>query len=105
MSLKQVILVRTDLKMPKGKMAVQVAHASLEAALKVDDRILSSWKREGMKKVVLKVENKEELNKYLRKARALGIRTSLITDAGKTFFETKTTTCGAIGPGLSQIFV
>jgi peptidyl-tRNA hydrolase, PTH2 family len=100
MSLKQVILVRMDLKMPKGKLCVQSAHASVDACLKVDKNTLNSWRREGMKKVVLKVRDKHELLLLLRKARALGLMTSLITDAGKTFFATRTTTCGAIGPAL-----
>ena len=50
--MKQVILVREDLKMPRGKMIAQCAHASLEAALKSNK--LNEWKRKGTKKVILK---------------------------------------------------
>jgi peptidyl-tRNA hydrolase, PTH2 family len=102
MSYKQVILVRTDLKMPKGKLAVQVAHASVDAVLGSSDEKVKAWKREGMKKVVLKVANKKELMDYIKKARNLKIKTALITDAGKTFFDTHATTCCALGPELEN---
>ena len=52
MSFKQVILVRADLKMPKGKLAVQVAHASVEAALGSSQEKVNAWKRNGMKKIM-----------------------------------------------------
>jgi PTH2 family peptidyl-tRNA hydrolase len=57
--MKQVILVRMDLKMPAGKLAAMVAHASVEAALKSDYDILKVWKSLEMKKVVLKVKDKK----------------------------------------------
>ncbi len=96
--MKQVILVRSDLKMSKGKLAVQVAHASVEAVLKSSTPNVNAWRRTGMKKVVLKVIDKEDLMYYLKKARSHKLITGLITDAGKTFFDTQTTTCCAIGP-------
>ncbi len=98
MSSKQVILVRDDLKMPKGKLAVQVAHASVEAVLGCSSEKVNAWRREGMKKVVLRVVDEEDLRFYLNKARSHKIKTAIITDAGKTFFKTSTTTCCAIGP-------
>src|SRR3989344_2809593 len=98
MELKQVILVRGDLKMPKGKMAIQACHASVEAALRSDVDKLQSWRKQGMKKVILKVKDKKELIKYNQMAKDSGFTTALITDAGKTYFDTATTTCLAIGP-------
>jgi len=98
MRYKQVILARTDLKMPKGKLAVQVAHASVEAVFGSAKDKVEFWRKEGMKKVVLKVSNLSEMKKYLIKARDYKLKTALITDAGKTFFDTSTTTCCAIGP-------
>ena len=53
--MKQVILVRNDLRMPKGKLSSQVAHASLEAALKSNK--LKEWRSKGTKKVILKVKD------------------------------------------------
>lgn len=95
---KQVILVRQDLKLPKGKMAAQAAHASVEAVLKSDDEIIRDWRNEGMKKIVLKVENEKELIKFFQTAKDKGIIASLITDAGKTVVAPGTKTCVAIGP-------
>ena len=62
--MKQVILVRMDLKLPKGKLAAQVAHASTEALLKSHKDDITKWRSEGMKKVVLKVDDQKELMKY-----------------------------------------
>jgi PTH2 family peptidyl-tRNA hydrolase len=95
---KQVILVRDDLKMPKGKMAAQVSHASVEACFKTDKRLLSEWQGNGAKKVILKVENDKELIKYRRHASDAGLVTALIKDAGRTVLEPGTITCLAIGP-------
>jgi peptidyl-tRNA hydrolase, PTH2 family len=100
MDFKQVILVRTDLKLPAGKLAVQAAHASVEAALRSDKNIIKHWRSEGMKKVVLKVANLEELFKYEQEAKSLGLITAIITDAGLTTVAPGTTTCMAIGPDV-----
>ncbi|MEK6942546.1 MAG: peptidyl-tRNA hydrolase Pth2 [Nanoarchaeota archaeon] len=98
MGYKQAILVRDDLKLPKGKMAAQVSHASVDATLKSDKKMVDLWKKEGMKKVILKVNEEKELFKYKQIAEDAGIKTALITDAGHTVVEPGTITCLAIGP-------
>lgn len=98
MAYKQVILVRQDLKMPKGKFSAQVSHASVGALLKSHKDIIECWKKEGMKKVVLKLKDKEEILRYKRMAEDRGLVCDLVTDAGKTFFERPTITCMGIGP-------
>jgi len=98
MAYKQVILVRQDLKLPKGKLSVQVAHASVEGVLKSSDKKVSAWRKEGMPKIVLKVKDEKGLLSYLQKAKDVGLVTALITDAGKTVVAPGTRTCGAIGP-------
>jgi len=98
MGYKQVILVRADLKLPKGKLAAQVAHASLEAALKSFRETVDDWRSEGGKKVVLKVENQEELVHYKALAQKEKLISALITDAGHTVVEAGTVTCLGIGP-------
>ncbi|MBW2992958.1 peptidyl-tRNA hydrolase Pth2 [Candidatus Woesearchaeota archaeon] len=96
--MKQVILVRKDLNLPKGKLAVQAAHASVRAVLVSDRRKVDRWDSEGAKKAVLKVADLRELKKYISKAKTAKLKTAVITDAGKTVIAPGTTTCIAIGP-------
>ncbi len=98
MPYKLVILVREDLKLPKGKLAAQVGHASVDAALKSDKKIVELWKNDGGKKIVLKVNDENELFKYKQMAEHFGLKTALITDAGHTVVEPGTITCLGIGP-------
>jgi|SRR3989344_3502700 len=100
--MKQVILVRNDLKMPKGKVSTQVAHASVSALLKSDKDDIKEWKQQGMKKVVLKVKDKEELMKFKRECEDSDLVTALIEDAGKTFFKEPEITCLGIGPDKEE---
>jgi len=95
---KQVILARKDLRLSKGKLAAQVAHASVDAVLKSDKKMIAKWRDEGMPKVVLSTKDTTELKSLLQKARGLGLVASLITDAGLTEVERGTITAGAIGP-------
>ena len=98
MPYKQVILVREDLKLPKGKLSAQVAHAAVDASSKSDKKIVDLWKKEGGKKVVLKVKDEKELFKYKQMAEDSGLKTALITDAGHTVLQPGTITCLGIGP-------
>jgi peptidyl-tRNA hydrolase, PTH2 family len=99
---KQVILVRTDLKLPKGKMAAQVAHASVDCVLKSYRSKVMRWKRIGMKKIVLKVADLNELKKYQKLATEHHLKNSLISDAGRTTVKAGTVTVLGIGPDLSE---
>jgi|SRR3989338_5441289 len=99
---KQVILVREDLKLPKGKLAAQSSHASVDATLKSDRRIIDLWKKEGAKKVVLKAKDEKELLKYKELAEGFGLKTALVADAGRTVLEPGTITCLGIGPDLEE---
>lgn len=100
--LKQVILIRKDLKMSSGKTAAQAAHAAVEAVLRSEKGIVSSWRSMGMKKITLKVESEKELYKYLQLAKDSGLITALITDAGRTEIAPGTPTCLAIGPDKEE---
>ncbi len=100
--LKQVILVRHDLKMPKGKLAVQCAHASVEAMLKSSKTQINKWKNQGYKKIVLKVKDEKELLEYQKLAKNAKLTTALIRDAGRTVLKPGTITCLGIGPDYEK---
>ncbi len=102
MGYKQVILVRKDLKLPAGKLSAQVAHASLEAALKSSRPVMDGWRQTGAKKVVLKVDSLEELYRHKSLAEMEKLVTALITDAGHTTVAAGTVTCLGIGPGKEE---
>src|SRR3989338_5864030 len=93
MAYKQVILVREDLNLPKGKLAVQCSHASVASLVKSHKDDIKKWQSEGMKKVVLKVNDLDELLLYKKKAEDIGLVVALISDAGKTVVEPGTITC------------
>jgi len=99
--MKQAIVVRLDLKMGKGKLAAQVAHASLSAAeeaMKVHESWYHEWKVEGQKKVVLRARSEAELGELLKKSKSERLPAALIKDRGLTQLEPDTVTCLGIGP-------
>ncbi len=101
---KQAIVVRTDIKMGKGKLAAQVAHASCEAVfecLRKKPTWVEVWRAQGQKKVVLKVFNEGELRDIYMKAKSLNLPSSIISDAGRTQLEPGTLTAVGIGPAPS----
>ena len=98
LDLKQVIVVRSDLKLSKGKTAAQVAHASVESLLIADKKISEAWLKMGAKKVVLGCKDAKELNLLHKKAKDAGLPHALISDAGLTEIPRGTVTALGIGP-------
>ncbi|OYT43250.1 MAG: aminoacyl-tRNA hydrolase [Candidatus Aenigmarchaeota archaeon ex4484_56] len=96
--MKQAIIVRKDLKLGKGKIASQVAHASLSSYNRTDKKLRKIWEKTGSKKIVLKVDNEKELIKLHKKAVNMGISNYIVIDAGLTQVPKATITCLAIGP-------
>mgnify|MGYP000555783985 CR=1 FL=1 len=105
---KQVIVVRTDIKMGKGKLAAQVAHAAVEAVFRcmesnVCREWLEIWRRSGQKKIVVKVDSLAELIELKKKAEELSIPYALIADAGLTQLSPGTVTSLGLGPAPSHL--
>ena len=103
---KLVVAVRSDLELSRGKLAVQVAHAAVMAAMDAKSRhrkAFSDWYDEGQKKVVVKAADLQELHLLQHKARSLGLTTALVEDAGLTELPPGTVTCLAVGPGPNEI--
>lgn len=100
--IKQVIIVRKDLNMSKGKIAAQCCHACLNAYEKSDAAIRKIWKKQGEKKIILAINNLEELLRMKSEAERLKIPSFLVIDAGKTELNEGTITCLALGPDYSE---
>lgn len=79
--MKQAIVARTDIGMGQGKLAAQVAHASLSAYEKADSQLRSQWKQGGQKKVVLKGTSERQLHELSEIADSKGVPNALIRDA------------------------
>lgn len=116
---KQVIVVRKDLNMRKGKIASQCCHASMkvwfdrmdmlqdEEGFYYQTNILNEdfikWKEGLFTKVVVGVESDKPFEHFANQAKKLGIPYAIIEDAGLTEFHgEKTVTCMALGPARSS---
>ena len=109
-NVKQVIVMRNDLNMRKGKMIAQGAHASI--MFLVDKALISkniylstverTWMEEGMTKICVRVDSEAELLDIFEKAKVAALTVNLITDAGLTEFDGPTKTCLAIGPNKAE---
>lgn len=97
-SMKQVIVVNDALKLPKGKLSAQVAHASLSAFLAAAEDTQQEWLGCGMPKIVLKCASEMELKELLSLAQNTSLPACLIQDAGRTLLAQGTITCLGIGP-------
>ena len=103
---KMVIIVRKDLNMSIGKTSAQVAHAVLGAykqSLTKNNNLVLNWENySGQAKIVLGVDNENQLLEIKNKADHSGLITCLIHDAGRTEVAPNTATCCAIGPDIVQ---
>lgn len=99
--LKQIIVLRTDLKMRRGKEIAQGSHASMAGYLKNRrNPFVRIWLDGAFAKIAVGIEGEKALLELHEKARAEGLPTALIQDAGRTEFGgVPTYTAVAIGPG------
>ncbi|WP_322152661.1 aminoacyl-tRNA hydrolase [Paratractidigestivibacter sp.] len=120
---KQVIVMRRDLKMRKGKIAAQAGHACVEATLMAivregresqvsatdgwaylahtddDCSPLTDWFDAGVAKICVYVDGEEALLDIAQQGRDAGFAVALIRDAGHTEFHGEATfTCLAFEP-------
>jgi PTH2 family peptidyl-tRNA hydrolase len=103
--IKQAIVVRTDIKMGKGKLVAQASHASLMSYLNCknkEEAIARDWISTGEKKVVLKVNGETELVALRRLCERERIPCALVVDAGLTQIEPGTSTALGIGPWYGE---
>ena len=103
--MKQVILVRTDLKMRKGKLAGQVAHASIGTVQKIPNDEVQTWiDKYDQKKIILKVSNLEELGKYEQKCIKAGLDCVYrVVNTGDNQIPVNEVTCLGVGPTDDEI--
>ena len=109
-NIKQVIVMRHDLKMRRGKQIAQGAHASMSfltrrlqssKSIGLDDFTPNeqTWIMGSFAKVCVRCNSEEELIAIHDKAIEMGLEVQLITDSGRTEFHGQPTrTCLAIGP-------
>jgi PTH2 family peptidyl-tRNA hydrolase len=103
---KLVIAVRRDLEMGKGKIAVQVGHATITAAeetRRVHPEWWKNWFHEGQCKVVVKVNSESDLEDLKDEADELGLGAAIIHDSGLTQVDPGTATCIGIGPAPAEL--
>jgi PTH2 family peptidyl-tRNA hydrolase len=120
---KQVIVMRKDLNMRKGKMCAQAAHASMAALLNagtidhqyndqclmfrlaLETGAIAQWVKGKFTKIVVSVDSDQELLDIYNKVVDSGIKYhALITDSGATEFGgVPTITCMAIGPDWPEV--
>jgi peptidyl-tRNA hydrolase, PTH2 family len=101
---KMVLVLRGELRLTAGKAAVQAAHAAVmlyQQAERHSSRSLSEWLKEGQRKIALVVPTLTDLEDLARSARARGIPTVWVEDAGFTEVAPGTRTCLGLGPAPS----
>lgn len=104
--MKLALVVRTDLKMGKGKVAAQCAHAAVscyEKCLVSGKGEVEQWDRQGQAKVVLATKEEAGLKQLAGEARKAGLVAVVIHDAGHTQVASGTATVVGIGPGPTEI--
>lgn len=105
---KQIIVIRKDLNMRKGKMVAQGAHASMAVLLEEQRKLhhplpaMAEWLSGRFTKICVSVNSEAELLAVYEQAKAEGIPCSLIKDSGLTEFKEPTYTAVGIGPDYPE---
>jgi len=103
---KQIIILRKDLNMRKGKMVAQGAHASVKVVLEMEEPYSEAaqlWLGGSFTKVAVGVQTEDELLSLYQQAHDKGLPCALIQDEGRTEFGgVLTYTAVAIGPAFPE---
>ncbi|KAL0099076.1 hypothetical protein PUN28_020255 [Cardiocondyla obscurior] len=104
-SYKMILVVRTDLKMGKGKVAAQCSHAAVAAykSARKYPEILKAWEKCGQPKIILKVDSEAGLVEIAKQAKIAGLLSNVIQDAGHTQIPAGSKTVCAVGPGPEEM--
>lgn len=103
---KQALIMRLDLKIGRGKIAVQCAHAAVSAAEDARAKFPDWWKHwmdEGQAKIALKVPDLEAILTLGREAKRKRLPHHIVEDRGLTQVPPGTITCLGIGPAPSSL--
>lgn len=116
MDVKQVLIIRKDLNMRKGKIAAQAAHASnvflIDKIKQLQERPVEAlftkeelhWISNKFTKICVSVDSEQEMLEIYDIAKASGLYVSKIIDSGATEFNgVPTLTALAIGPDISEL--
>ena len=103
--MKQILILRKDLGMRKGKMIAQGAHASLKAVLEFrKNQYVEAWLNSAFTKIAVSVDSEQELLDLFESACNLRLPRALIKDAGRTEFHgIPTYTAVAIVPAPAEV--
>lgn len=106
--MKQVIVMRTDLNMRKGKMIAQGVHASLGALQKMQmnpaySLLFARWQEDYERVITVRVNSEAELDSIYELAKKAELPVSMVIDLGFTEFHgLETKTCLCIGPSVDE---
>lgn len=108
---RMALVIRTDLKMTKGKVAAQCAHAalgsyrlmSMENSESENLPLLRRWERHGQAKITLQCKSKDDLDLLFAKAISLNVNAYMVRDAGRTQIEPGSITVLALGPAPKPV--
>jgi len=102
--IKQVLVMRHDLKVRKGKLIAQGAHAAIGALKEASSKDIKQWEQEGCTKICVYVDDEAALIELNNKVALASLPMYLVRDAGRTEFHGESTyTCLGVGPASSEL--
>ncbi|KAG5176112.1 peptidyl-tRNA hydrolase PTH2-domain-containing protein [Tribonema minus] len=105
---KLVLVVNSELKMGKGKVAAQCCHATLgcyKTARRHAPNCVKSWEYLAQAKICVKCPEESEMWQIREKAEAAGLVTYMVADAGRTQIPSGSRTVLGIGPAPETAFL